>query len=451
MSSYEYTLDQVPGLILALSSDDKRAKELKSSLYKLPRYRSRKEPFNNISGERRFTTEWYKYSTGKLYSTQYIWGSATIVPDSVESCTDYVRNHSYNAKKYGDVKDTGSEFLKTRVYWHDANSVNVHVSARYSPVFWRVAYGHVNMSPPSFIHDGFNVTTSVTVPAMDYDISSYGPVAWNRYKPAKPTLDLAVFLGEARDLPRLLHARVSGIKSISDFWLAVQFGWKPLLHDIMDMINFVDKINKQVEFIYQNAGKPIRRHGPVAVMDRSEVVWNRDASDSTTTLYAGLSTTLNGRMYPSKPGASASNVTLLYKQSIMFSGAFRFWFNGKPPDYDTLAGKLAGLEVTPRVVWELLPWSWLFDWFANFDDMISNLVTEVADGQASEYAYITSKTTRSYKFSGTDGYLNAGITKTFESTCRAYCHPFGTGTNPTNLTNSQLSILIALGISRYKK
>lgn len=448
-----YTLENLAGLLVGLDQfmkDEKISAEEKKAvieaLYKLPRYRSRTKVYPNPFGDLRFRLEWYRKDLGmKLYTVQYPWGSFPVFPKGKEICMDYVRNPKYDLEKYGVPSDTGSELLTTRVYWH--NHVGRMYSEweypDYSSIYRRKGFGQIGCAPAAIYHDGMQIASDIaSVPPIDYDISSWGPTAWKRHKPAQPNFSLATFLGEARDLPRLLKARVEGLKTFSDFWLAVQFGWKPLLQDIRDMINFVDKMNKQIEFIYLNAGKPIRRNGHVYSNRWVERIYDKSGSP-----YEGLSTVLGGRFYPKRDASIRSTCTCHYEQTIRFSGEFLYWFNGTPPEYTTLAAKLAGLELTPQVVWNLIPWSWLVDWFTNLGDVIDNLNTEVADGQTSKYAYITGKTVRRYHWTGTDGYLHASIDRTFESLVRKNVNPFGVGYNGT-LSLRQISILAALGISR---
>lgn len=445
-----YTLENIPALILGLSSlqksDPKEYKKLLSGLYKLPRYRSRTIPFSQPRGELRFTLDWWKKNTGTLYQTQYPWGSYRTFNDDKEKCWDYVENGRYDRKLHGDPSDTGSEFLRTLVAWRNIQLVNYDKweTPDYSSLYKRHGYGPIGPNPPSFINDGIQITSpTADVPVGDYQITSWGPTAFRMFKPAKPSFSIATFIGESRDLPRLLKARVEGLKTISDWWLAVQYGWLPLLEDIKSMIHFVDKMNSQVEFFLDNAGKPIRRKGTVMTNKTVDLVY--DSSGAATD--AGITTRLNGRFYPTNYSQCRSTITRSLEQSIHFAGEFVYWFDGHPPDRTQLAAKLAGLEVTPQVVWNLIPWSWLIDWFTNLGDLIDNLKTEVADGQMARYAYITSQTKRVYRFSGTDGYTTAGCERHFLSTCRRFVHPFGLSYS-SQLTLRQASILAALGISR---
>jgi hypothetical protein len=100
------------------------------------------------------------------------------------------------------------------------------------------------------------------------------------------------------------------------------------------------------------------------------------------------------------------------------------------------------------LIWEVLPWSWLIDWFYNIGDVLNNLTTEVADNQASTYAYIMGHTKRKYSMTGTDGIKTASVSRVFEAKVRQKVHPFGLASADSPLSTRQLSILAALGVQR---
>lgn len=265
-------------------------------------------------------------------------------------------------------------------------------------------------------------------------------------KPAKPTLGLGIVIGELRDIPRLLQARLNGIKTISDFYLAIKFGWEPLFNDIKDMLNFYEKVSKQIDFILNNIGKPIRRSAYITIPERDEVVYQ---SQNTTECW--IDPTNGFRVFGGSPNYAryATKLTAKVQKRVWGSGEFIFYFDhSRIPERRELAAKLSGLQLTPSLVWELLPWSWLIDWFSNVGDILNNLVTEVADNQISTYAYSMMHTYREYTWWATDGYHNVSVSRFFESKVREKINPFGLATFTSALSPRQIAIMMALGISR---
>jgi hypothetical protein len=414
-------------------------------LFRLPRTRSRHVPHSSVNVP--FHVDWIKKTDGSLYLSTTPWGNYTARNSEVETCVDSVRNPNYNLAVYGEPLDTGGELLLKRNYWGDECSVNHNERYNYSSIYWQNVYGLIGMAPIGFVDNhGVNPTSlNPTLPSSDTDFSSYGASAWNRYKPAKPSTGMLQFIIEAKDLPRLLKARLDGIKTISDVYLAATYGWGPLLSDIKAMLHYVDKVNEAIDFFYRNAGKVIRRKGPVDHTIVNDVV--QDLSGQAT--YCGLTTRLNGRLgYPANYSKCRTVTVRTVERTVWFSGGFVFWFNGKPPSRTTLAARLLGLQVTPALIWEVLPWSWLIDWFYNIGDVLNNLTTEVADNQASTYAYIMGHTKRKYSMTGTDGIKTASVSRVFEAKVRQKVHPFGLASADSPLSTRQLSILAALGVQR---
>jgi hypothetical protein len=457
-----YTIDMFDAYaqFILTEKDKKKRDAFFAAMYKVPRYRQRRLPTKSLNAliansDRRFNGAYYGpyfANKDKFVKNSYLYGDYRIFSDDLERSWDYVRNPKYDLKVWKEPSDTGSEFLTYRVGWENHIDVqNVDIWTYNSP-YWRRWKGNISANPDNIIVDGRNIFTvdHQMPPTEDYDITSWGPTAWNRFKPAKPTLDLAQFIGEARDLPRLLYAKLEGLKTIADVYIAARFGWEPLLRDIIDMCKFVDKFSEQVEFFYQNAGKPVHRKGTVTTKQTVDLVQDAHGVQGN----PGISSHLDGRAYPSWPGGLHEpyhqQTIRKYKQTIYFNGTFVFWFDGKPPERDTLIARLAGLEVTPRVVWEVLPWSWLIDYFSNLGDVIANLNTEVADRQVAKYAYITGKTDRTYTTTGTDGYNKVSIDRFYRTTVRLLCNPFGLASSST-LSVRQAAILAALGFSRSQR
>jgi hypothetical protein len=121
--------------------------------------------------------------------------------------------------------------------------------------------------------------------------------------------------------------------------------------------------------------------------------------------------------------------------------------------------------VTPEVVWNLLPWSWLIDWFTNIGDIVSNASSNAVDNLTADYAYVmrTQETVTNYEgWSVVNGtgtpasstYIPAGHYSSYGfnrsiTKSRFAASPFGFGTTFNGLSSYQLGIVAALGISRW--
>lgn len=118
-----------------------------------------------------------------------------------------------------------------------------------------------------------------------------------------------------------------------------------------------------------------------------------------------------------------------------------------PSERKRLEALFSGLGITPRVVWDALPWSWLIDYFFNIGEILSNLYGEVVDRQLSTRAYLMQESNVTYTRSGSDGYLHAQIARKVITKVRRKVDPYGVAIDQ-DLSIKQTMILAALGISR---
>lgn len=122
-----------------------------------------------------------------------------------------------------------------------------------------------------------------------------------------------------------------------------------------------------------------------------------------------------------------------------------------------MMARIYGLRISPGVVYNAIPWSWLLDWFTNAGDAVSNLDAGVADRLISDYAYVMGdqqdylKTTSTGCFriqGGGESTVTASAKWGFYSKERISASPFGFALNSGDPTPYQLSILASLAGSR---
>jgi hypothetical protein len=118
---------------------------------------------------------------------------------------------------------------------------------------------------------------------------------------------------------------------------------------------------------------------------------------------------------------------------------------------------LLGLRLTPEVIWELTPWSWMIDWFSNIGTIVRNLSTLGLSNAILNYAYTTVRwrntstawakpvSNSSIKYGG-----NFIQVERLDAKVRRAASPFGFGTDLDQLSAGQWSILVALGLARQR-
>ena len=112
-----------------------------------------------------------------------------------------------------------------------------------------------------------------------------------------------------------------------------------------------------------------------------------------------------------------------------------------------------GLTLTPEVVWNIIPWSWLIDWFTNVGDVIANVDNGIAENLVAKYAYIMGETRYEWVATSTFNCITGGThamshVSNLERKKRGAAEPFGFGMTKDLLSKRQVSILGALGLSR---
>jgi hypothetical protein len=118
-----------------------------------------------------------------------------------------------------------------------------------------------------------------------------------------------------------------------------------------------------------------------------------------------------------------------------------------------------GLDLTPEVLWQITPWSWLLDWFANLGDVISNISNLSLKDIILDYAYLTNRieTERGILAWKPSLYGNLKLSRnvvshkvtTVEKT-RNQASPYGFSVGFDGLSPYQISILVALGLARMR-
>lgn len=143
-----------------------------------------------------------------------------------------------------------------------------------------------------------------------------------------------------------------------------------------------------------------------------------------------------------------------------FDGSFTSFFDYPDVDSDwlTKARALVAMDLTPEVLWELAPWSWLVDWAFRIQSSIKANALAGDKQIVMNYGYVMERTSFRSMFKGTitryNSYPLVGLEKFFLSTedqyfTRLRANPFGfTASSPSALSVDQLAILGALGLSR---
>lgn len=284
--------------------------------------------------------------------------------------------------------------------------------------------------------------------------SSQGPTCWNKFRPVKPKVDLGTFTAELREFKDLfkLSFKNGKLKGAAGAYLNYKFGWTPFIHDIIKAINLTKELDKHIGYVRKNNNKWLKRRG--TLFDKIETSFVEHAY---TTIFPGLPAPFYSLGHP----PNSCKVTTVSHDRCWFEAMWKFYIPDLQSDTadsiftSKLLRKLYGLEASPSVAWEVLPWSWLVDWFSNVGDNVSNFSNSMYDNLVARYAYVMRHRTlhfiteESVPMNGGPA-LNCSNVNFCEVKQRAAASPYGFSVDWPDFSASQLAILTALGIQRAR-
>lgn len=312
------------------------------------------------------------------------------------------------------------------------------------------------------------------------ELVSYGALAYTQASPLSEEFSLPAFVGELREgLPSLIPAvflkntagwsqslkgRLRDAKNVGSDYLNVQFGWIPLLNDVISIASALAKAT-------------------VAITAMDELHRWRELPETDVTSVSELGLRGNWTTGPSFPGTlstllgsstSSGSSQLIGTTTYIQNYRSRMWFEGNfvklPKESSRLDQHMDRFEwlirtdLTPSDLWQIAPWSWLVDWFIDIGGLIDAFQTGTSNRILSTYAYAmreevrtSSILIRNIRGSATDGTQtwfgprDYSMHYVASRKRRIRANPFGFSLNPSvNLNVGQQAILAALGLTKIK-
>ena len=344
----------------------------------------------------------------------------------------------------------------------------------------------------SLVHSGplyLSGALGNVVPWDDLAITRETEIAWGlgttaiaRSRPNKPQVDLAVTIGELRSaggIPTLVGSLFSRSMTVLQAfrnggkeYLNVQFGWRPLVTDYVNLCKAVLASRELIEQYERDLRREIRRR--YTYPDVSSVTHEFKTISQNTEFWLDSASPM-GAANPNVltyDSASRDNGSYIKRavEKRWFSGAFRY-FNADVHEhlsdlqkFEEHANLLLGTRIDPEVIWNLQPWSWLVDWFVNYGDVLGNISAIGFDRQVMHYGYLMRDweiyeewsvptvwaKTGFFNNKSTNLNMQVSSSRTTKHKLRVNAFPFGFGLNPEAFNASQWAILASLGISRGK-
>jgi len=394
---------------------------------------------------------------------------------SLEGVTSYRSGKLYTDDPYDYLsgKDLRKSYLRDGARGHRSDFDNGHEfrvskNIRENAIMQTLRYPG---GPGDYVYRGpielsWPFSSSPWIDPYDYmpNLNTVGASFIGNTIPTRPVAALTAFLGELREgLPRLIGwslFRQRSSKSVGGEYLNVAFGWKPLASDIQKVARSVHRGNALVRQLYRDSGRNVRR--------KRAGRWETESKDVGT---YNINCYIPG--FDNAPYDVTNQYLLAPRQvkvQIFDNVRSRSWFAGAytyhiPVDHDLLdrldgferkANYLLGTRLTPDIIWQLTPWSWLFDWFGNLGSVLRNAEAFTEDSLVLRYGYLM------HEIHATRFLISAPIpTNTWEGKSapvlitydsviktRTRATPYGFGLDVGNFSPSKWAILGALGMSR---
>jgi hypothetical protein len=370
---------------------------------------------------------------------------------------DEILDHFDN--RFGlDSMDTGHPFVTTKGPWLTPHAI-VTLKGDDGPNGVNFAKGALvtNVDPSGMM----------SIPPMN--VNYYGNLALAKAAPTAPSASITQSVAElAREgFPRPGQALTEGLSSRADVfrnlggeYLNAEFGWKPFINDVRDLMNSLSHVNKTVRQMARDSGKIVRRRVIFKPEVSSEL---QQLSPYVKTLNIGT----NGTNIQSNPAFWNGGYIQLgiptqedrISSKYWFSGAFTYYLvpgndlDDKIGRYEQYINKLFGTRITPATLWNLAPWSWLADWYVDVGGALQNATQLQHDGLVTRWGYLMrtythqrTTTLTGHTLRGYPDPISTSLTVVRKE--RVAATPFGFGANPNDFTVRQNAILAALGMTK---
>jgi hypothetical protein len=259
---------------------------------------------------------------------------------------------------------------------------------------------HVSGDHEVGFHDWMpDFNTAPPVPILPSGLPSASVVATAtlaRSNPSVPVVSMPNFIYELKDLPGMLHdigrlkllrhanhkqfdavlaTRANDPKAYANGFLSYRMGWSPLIGDLRKMLTFQDAINnriKDLDVLFNQNGGLHRTVGKELLPGVSKKHPEGRPGSWTETLTSSGTLTIDSSTSASISVHRDLVTTRKMWGSVRWTNAWTLWPRLCRAELEAKARDLVtGYNVTPKMIWDAVPWTWLIDWFGNFGDYLN--------------------------------------------------------------------------------
>lgn len=218
-------------------------------------------------------------------------------------------------------------------------------------------------------------STSIVPALTSADPNYWRTRALANVNPNKPKFDLPQFIFEMKDFPRMLKqlgdilkdvAKASSLEKTPEYILAMNFGWAPLISDLGKLLDFRQSLEeRKAELRAMEYGTHLKRSlGTHLVKDIEE-------GQGYFQLWEGVAVS---DCIPGQPSLCIITAGQRTREThkVWYTTNAKLVHPLPESSLDDLALVSAlGLGIRPELIWNMVPWSFLIDYFANVGDVLS--------------------------------------------------------------------------------
>lgn len=333
--------------------------------------------------------------------------------------------------------------------------------------------------------------SDMPLPSSQTDLASLGKKAVSLLSPGLPDSSLFTAAGElALAVPQFLGQSLFGELRNPDIdsfikggglsaltrgsageFLNIVFGVLPTLDDAIDIVAALAGASEKLLLLERNSGHGVRKNMKFTFDDQyvkfeaSQLQNHGYVAGGASGHYYRPSQTISSSS-GTVPGTKTSSLSMASTRKAYFNGSFsRFLpaapgLSGSMERFLTEWDLILGLKPSPDRIWQLIPFSWLVDWFLDIQSSLSIAERLADDNLVINYGYLSDVSTRTVIQD--TSFPNSGVYKhsfsrvrTRNSTViqeRVRANAFGFITqSQVNIDPLKIAILLALGITGTKQ
>lgn len=259
-----------------------------------------------------------------------------------------------------------------------------------------------------FTESSVNILREDTFRRTEEAFASKVPKMVANLLPSARRYSLARNLVELKDLPRSIASLQSTLADLSraskslpegfwqtvrnakvpdhlpNEWLSFWFGWRQVYKDVVDLMNAPAKVSKDVNFLLARKGVP------TTIRSRSK--FPGDGSNGPAFTLSPEFTNLRWT-YDEPQGPVVTKNEWEHEIRVVMNLIFDFPNVGVPKLREELFSRKLGLTPTFTDLYNLVPWTWLVDWFVGLGDYVELIDNINTDRSLVNWALATCVTT----------------------------------------------------------